>query len=260
MCVHPFLPKLFLMWHLCIHLSIRSRSRSITGVARGHTTCRLYKSVPFQYHKHSMRISCFHHTIAMYINIIYSIYLYSLRNKIMRIEHRKQNKQHVILMTLHLWHSQMVLVVPYPKYPETVQQRDLTKTHPSAIHQSCSTATLSGQEGKRASKKNAQRWSDPLMSWDVDPNQGPTPPRLAMHEKQTEISKGAKCLLNVSNSFAKRMHWLGSTPNPWGIKNLLSQKIIPVWVIAGWEFPWNRSMPTIWDIWISILFAVTSKR
>lgn len=59
----------------------------------------------------------------LYYIYIYSIYIFSLRNK-----QWKQNEQHVVLMNLHLWPSHMVLVAPYPKYPETFQQRDLAKT------------------------------------------------------------------------------------------------------------------------------------
>lgn len=143
--------------------------------------------------RRTMTISCFHpiavlclslyiymHTIYIYIYaykdiyaykyiyiILYSIYLCSLRNKTMRIEQRKQNEQHVVLMTLHLWPSQMVLVVPYTLSILRPFSKGTWRKHSTQLRLSCSTATLSGREGKRASEKRRCKESLHVIAWEM---------------------------------------------------------------------------------------------
>lgn len=158
------------------------------------TTGKVLKSVPFQKYKRtthhdnivlssycsivSLSLYIYMHTIYIYAYkdiyaykyiyiILYSIYLCSLRNKTMRIEQRKQNEQHVVLMTLHLWPSQMVLVVPYTLSILRPFSKGTWRKHSTQLRLSCSTATLSGREGKRASEKRRCKESLHVIAWQM---------------------------------------------------------------------------------------------
>ena len=95
---------------------------------------------------------------------MYSIYLCSLRNKTMRFETEWATWRSNDSTSLTF---QMVLVVPYTLSILRPVSKGTWRKHSTQLRLSCSTATLSGREGKRASEKRRCKESLHVIAWEM---------------------------------------------------------------------------------------------